>query len=642
VAVAVAASGSPFHFIERTAQAHALKDSMDSHVKGQGLFFALWDPAGITQEINTEQVLAYGAAMAPYERKLWAASAIEGLQTAIEEGAEEDENAAAEQLKGQTAESYALYSLFDGGKAYERQVRSIDAQKDREMESVKTAAWEPYTKSYSPNAVKQFRNDMKNQMKQVEASTLNPIADDHVAWLKSTALKTVFAFDYHEHDLVKGVDYAELFHSCIAYSADRKQVYDLILQWAQGDVMDRHSPLLRSLVLNHDPTAEKVKEAAGFPLAELREPLAKLIESNNVSNEILEKEEGGLLLRADKAAAGILHEVGGPAASFIARGGDAVGTKVFIACMCLRTRTTVIFKPVEGNLNQWISYMARQIYEQMPASRRPSLRSLTDNLRKSFKASSPKEGSIKVPQYILFNADEGLAASTEAKSGRAIGNAIFAPGVRAVLTEENVMSSFLPKFRALTQGEVGYGVIGVIFNGVNWMLASKELEKSSALNRTENQHKFSAAIVSTWAAGGQTVGNAMKALSELQLRYTSVLARYGTFLEVAFRTVGAVAGLVGAWYDYKQSQAEMKEGHAMLARLYGASAIASAILCIAIIAGATSLVFPLLLVLVIIGVLIAWQKHREINVWLSKCIFGTGGEQFSPQDERKQFEALTS
>jgi membrane-associated PAP2 superfamily phosphatase len=76
--------------------------------------------------------------------------------------------------------------------------------------------------------------------------------------------------------------------------------------------------------------------------------------------------------------------------------------------------------------------------------------------------------------------------------------------------------------------------------------------------------------------------------------------------------------------------------------MYGASAIASAILCIAIISGATSLVFPLLLVLVIIGVLIAWQKHREINVWLSKCIFGTGGEQFSPQDERKQFEALTS
>ncbi|AXE90938.1 hypothetical protein R8871_05643 [Paraburkholderia graminis C4D1M] len=640
--LAIAASGSPFHFMDRTGQAQALKDSMDSHVKGQGLFFALWDPAGITQEINTEQVLAYGAAMAPYQRKLWTASAIEGLKTAIEESAEQDENAAAEQLKGQAAESYALYSLFDGGKAYERQVQSIDTQTEREMESVKTAAWKPYTESYSPNAVTQFRNDMKKNMQQVEDSTLNPIADDHVAWLKSTALKTVFAFDYHEHDPVKGIDYAELFHACIADSADRKQVFDLILQWAQGDVMDRHNPLLRSLVLNHNPTAEKVKEAAAFPLTELREPLAKLIESNNVTNEILEREEAGLLLRADKVGASIIHQVGGPVANFIARGGDAVGTKVFIACMCLRTKTTVVYKPVEGNLNQWLSYMAREIYEQMPANRRPSLNSLKDNLRKSFKASSPQDGPIKVPQYVLFNADEALAASAEAKSGRAIGNAIFGPGVRAVLTEENVTSSFLPKFRAVTQGEVGYGAIGVIFNGVNWMLASKELEKSSALNRTETQQKFWAAIVSTWAAGGQTVGSGFKALGKLELRYSAVMARYGKFIEIAGRTIGAVAGLIGAWYDYKQSQSEMKQGHAMLARLYGASAIASAILCVATIAGATSLVLPLMIILIVIGILIAWKKHREIDEWLSKCIFGTGDEHFSAEDERKQFEALTS
>ena len=640
--LAVAASASPFHFVDRTGQAQALKESMDSHIKGQGLFFALWDPAGITQEINTEQILAYGAAMAPYERKLWTASAIDGLKTAIEEGAEQDENAAAEQLKGQAAESYALYSLFDGGKAYERQVRAIDAQKEREMESVKADAWKPYTESYSPSAVQQFRNDMKNRMKQVETDTLNPLADDHVAWLKSTALKTVFAFDYHEHDVVKGVNYAELFRACIADSADRKQVYNLVLQWAQGDLMDRHNPLLRSLVLNHDPSAEKVKEAAAFPWLETREPLAKMIESNNVANQILEKEEGGVMLRADKAVAGILHEVGGPAASFIARGGDAVGTRMFIACMCLRSRTTVIYKPVEGNLNQWISYMARQIYEQMPANRRPSLNSLKDNLRKAFKTSSPQGGPIKVPQYILFNADEALTAATEAKSGRAIGNAIFAPGVRAVLTEENVTSSFLPKFRAVTQAEVGYGVVGVIFNGVNWMLASKELEKSSALNRTENRNKFIAAIVSTWAAGGQTVGNAMKALGEVRLRYANVLSRYGAFLDVAFRWVGAAAGLVGAWYDFHQGIVEHKEGHTMLAVLYMTSSAFSFLLVIAVLANATAFIFPLLLILIIIGILIAWKKHREINDWLSKCAFGTGGEKYSPADERKQFEALTS
>jgi hypothetical protein len=482
---------------------------------------------------------------------------------------------------------------------------------------------------------------MAKQLQQIEDTTLNTLADDHVAWLK-TGMKTVFAWDYHETDPVRGLHYAELFHACIAGSADRKAVLDLVIEWAKGEIKDRHNPLLRSLILNQDPTAEKAKEAAGFPLLELREPLAKMIESNNVANQVLEEKGSGLVARADKAVAKILHEVGGPIANFIAKAGDVASVRVFSVCMCLRTHTTIIYKPVEGTVNQWISYMARQMYEQMPANRRPSLGSLNANLRKSFQDSSPKNGPIKVPQFIVFDASEAVEASSGATSLRGRGAAIFAPGVRAVLTEENIGASFLPKFRAITQGEVGYGVVGVIFNAVNWMIASKELEKSSALNRKENHDKFIAAIVSTCAASTQTVGNAMKALGELEMRFSSIMTKYGPFLEIGGRVVGAAAGLVGAWYDYKQYQAERKAGHSVLAWLYRGSMAASILLCIATVAGATFLIFPLIIVLIVIGILIAWQKHREINEWLSKCIFGTGEEKFSEQDERKQFEALTS
>ncbi|MFM0691339.1 hypothetical protein PQQ64_03490 [Paraburkholderia graminis] len=80
----------------------------------------------------------------------------------------------------------------------------------------------------------------------------------------------------------------------------------------------------------------------------------------------------------------------------------------------------------------------------------------------------------------------------------------------------------------------------------------------------------------------------------------------------------------------------------MLAWLYLGSMGASILLCIATIAGATFLIFPLIIILIIIGILIAWKKRREINEWLNKCVFGTGEEKFSEQDERKQFEALTS
>ncbi|WP_126878175.1 T6SS effector BTH_I2691 family protein [Paraburkholderia kururiensis] len=637
-----AASASPFIFKNRAGEADGLKQVMDVHEKGNGVFFALWDPAGITQELNAEQIIAMGAAMKPYQRKMWVASAIEGLKTTVEEGAEENEKSAAEQLKGQAAEAYAIYSLFDGGKAYEKEVKSIDEQKDREMESVKTSAWKPYTEAYSPNAMAQFRKEMKTQMQQLEETLLNPLADDYVAWLNGTQMRTAFAWDYYEFDVAKGVNYAELFYSCIFGSTDRKVVYDLVLDWAQGDLMDRHNPLLRSMILNHNPSAEKVKEAAGFPLTELREPFAKLVELNNATNQVLEKEGEGLLARADKTVAALIHEVGGPIANFLAKAGDVASVRILVRCMSVRTRTTVIYKPVEGTTNQWISYMARQMYEQMPANRRPSLGSLNANLRKTFQGSSPQNGSIKVPQFIVFDANEAVEASSGATSLRGRGAAIFAPGVRAVLTEENINSSFLPKFRAITQGEVGYGVIGVIFNAINWMIASKELAKSSTLNRKENHDKFVAAIVSTCASTFQTVGNGMKAVGNIGLRSSKMLLTWGSVLEVAFRFVGAVAGLVGAWYDFQQAKTERQSGHAVLSWLYIESATANVLLCIATIAGATFLIFVLIIALIVIGILIAWLKHNEIEDWLSKCFFGTGPERFSEQDERRQFEALTS
>lgn len=639
--VAVAALGSPFHFNDRTGEAKALQGAMGEHDKGNGVFFALWDAPGIAQELNNEQILAFGAAMQPFERRTWTASAIDGLQHAIEEMAEKDEDEAAEKMKNDSMQNYAIYSLFDGGKAYDKQVKSIDEQKEKEMGKVKSDAWKPYTESYSPDAVKEFRKSMKAGMSKAEAATLNPLADDYNSWLSSDQFKNVFRYDFDEHDQVKGADYAELFRSCIVSSADRKQTFQLLQQWAAGNLKDRGNPLLRSLILNHDPTAEKVEELSRFPLIELREPLAKLIEANKESGEAAEKTANGFLARANKAGAGIIHEAGGPIAKFLATSGEAAAAKVLTIAMCVRTRSIPIYHPVEGNPHQWISFLAHQMYERMPAKNRPSIGSLTDNLKKTFQENSPKDGPIKVPQYIIFDVDEAVQASAGAATKRAAGNAIFAPGVRAVLTEENITGSFMPRFRAMTQGEVAYGAIGTVFNMVNWIIAQEEFKKSNSLNRNENGNKLTAAIVSTCTAGVQTVGNALKALGATGLTYSTRLASTGVFLEVAARWIGAPAAAVGAVYDAKHAKEELEAGHTMLAILYGSSAFFGGLLVLATLAGATSLFFPLLIILIVIGVLIAWKKSREINEWLAKCYFGPQ-HSFSPEEERKTFEALTS
>lgn len=638
---AAATTASPFKFKDLSKEAPNLVTVTDVHDKGDGAFFALWDSAGITQELNAEYVAGMGAAMYPYKRGMWTVSSIDGLQLSVEHSAEEDEDNAAEQMKAQAAENYAIYSLFDGGKRYQQEANTIDQQEDSEMDTVKAKAWDKYKEYYSDKAVTTFRKNMNDAIKKAEDSTLTPLGEDHAKWLTGSALATVFAWDYHEQDPVKGVAYVELFHRCIAGSADRKAVFDAVIAWANGSAKDRDNMLLRSFVLNHDPVAEKVAEAAGTPLVEMREPLAKLIELNNTTNQILEKEGPGMLLRADKAVGRIIHELLGPIANFIAKGVDSATTRVLTASLCTRQKVEFIYKPVEGTPNQWISFMARQIWEKMPPKNRPTMKALKSGLRKTFTQTDSKV--VKVPQYILLDANEAARLASSATSGVDKATAILAPGARAVLTEENVGDVFIPKFNKFSQGEFGYGLIGACFTVVNWLIARKELKEASALNQKEMETKLDASIVSIGASLVQEAGNGLKAYGEMGVKALSaeVAESIGPYVEFAGRFVGAIAGLVGAIYDFKEAKENYEHKNLGLAYLYASSVVANVAFAIATILGATVFIFIFMIIVMVIGLIILWKKKDKIGEWLEKCFFGTGDPKFSESDEHKQFELLT-
>ncbi|WP_322050677.1 T6SS effector BTH_I2691 family protein [Paraburkholderia bannensis] len=634
---------SPFRFKSLTGETDGLKQVMDAHEKGNGLFFALWDAAGVTQELNAEHVAGMGKAMQPYERGMWTTSAIEGLKTVFEDEATEKEESAATQMEGQAYENYAIYSLFDGGKRAQAEVEAIEKQKKAELPKVKEDAWKEFKNYYSPGALADFRKKMADAIQAVEKSTLTPLSLDHSAWLTGPQLGVVFAWDYHEDDQVTGIKYTELFQACIENSSGREAVLNAVAAWANGKVTDRDNLLLRSLIINHKPSAEKAAEAAHFPLIELRETLAKLIELNHNADEVLEKHGSGLVARAAKAVASVVHELTGPIASYIANKGDAAGVRVLVAALSSRPQLQVIVKPVTGTANQWVTYMARQIYDSMPEKNRPSMRDLKSNLRKVF--IEDKGSPLQVQQFIVLDKNE-MAKVIAAGKGKSA-EAIFAPGAKAILTEENVTEAFLPKFNRFSQGDVAYGVVGMLFNTANWMIASKELKKASAQNETELWWKWLASVVAFTSGTVQTAGNTLKSVSKIVERSKELekaCERFGDIFEVAGRWAGAAAGLVGAWFDFKQSGEMHEAHHGILAALYTTSALANVAMCIAAVLEATFVGIILLIVVLAIGLIIQWQKTRELQEWLSKSYFGTEPreKQYSQKDERKQYELLTS
>ncbi|KAJ3472319.1 hypothetical protein NLI96_g13370 [Meripilus lineatus] len=99
---------------------------------------------------------------------------------------------------------------------------------------------------------------------------------------------------------------------------------------------------------------------------ELREFVAKLIESYSKIEQVEESKDKGIKVAVAKALAWLLHETGGPVAEAISTSVDTAAAKVLYATLCMRTKQLFEFKAVYGSVNQWVNYIARQMQEMMP------------------------------------------------------------------------------------------------------------------------------------------------------------------------------------------------------------------------------------------------------------------------------------
>lgn len=636
-----ALSSACFPYHNRAGQAPALKKAMDFITPDKGLVFALWDPVGITQELNFEQRLAFGAALEPYEHGIWATSAIDALHEAVIASAKEDVESGAQWMEANTYQGLGASAIFDGGKLLEKQLKSIEAMKKAELVSAGPEAWKPYTTHYRQQAIVDFKQRMAETLKQEQASTLVPLSQDHQAWLKSPALLNVFQFDYEQGNCRSGVNYTNTFTGCIEGAADRKETVDVLVKWAHGDVTDTRNPLLRALVLNHPVLAEKVKEASSYPYIELREFVAKLIESYSKIEEVEKRADPSLSRALAGSVAHLLQQAGGPIVEAVSSVVDSAVAKIIYAAMCMRTKQLFEFKALWGSPNQWVGYIARQMQEMMPGRQRIDVQDLQAKLREKAAPAGDKDWEVKVKQFVpVRSAAEEAAALSSVKGTPSMSKQMAA----SMLTPDVVENIYMPKFRLMARGESAFSGIGAIFNAINLRLAREELKKSNRFNATENGIKFDNAVAGLVASVAQYGGATIKGLENGGAKLSAGWLRWGQRLELAGKYGGAVVGLVSAAIDAYHAVDEAKHGNAVMVSLYLTSAVVGAVLTVAAFVGSI-LTLPLLVLAAIIGVLINYFKGREAYEWLEHCFFGIrpNDERFERLDEdRKAYLAIFS
>jgi hypothetical protein len=607
----------PYH--NRAGQGPALKKAMDSITPDKGLLFALWDPVGITQELNFEQRLAFGAALEPYGHGIWTASAIDALHEAVIASAKEDVESGSRWMEADAYRGLGASSIFDGGKLLEKQLKSIEEMKKAEIFSAGPEAWKPYTTHFRQQAIIDFKQHMAEALKQEQTSTLVPLSQDHQAWLTSSALLDVFQFDYEQGNCRSGVNYTNAFTGCIEGAADRKETVDVLVKWAKGDVADNRNPLLRALVLNDTVLGEKVKEASSYPYKELRETVAKLIESYSNVAYVTKHADHGLAAALSGSFARLLHEAGGPIVEVVTKNVDAVAAKVIYAAMCVRTGKTFECKPLYGSPTQWVSYIAGQMQVMLPGRQQADVQDLQKALQqKAASAGGEKDWEVKVKQFVPV---QTLPDEAAAIAGLKPSPGTSAKMMAATLTPDVVEKIYMPKFRLFARGEPAYAGIGAIFNAINLRFAREELKKSNHFNSTENTIKFDNAAAGLVASVSQYGHVAIESIEKSGAKIAEGWLKLGKVLEIVGKFGGAVVGLVSAAIDGYHAWYEWKHGNILLMSLYISSAVVGVLLVCAAFSGPI-LALPLLVIAAILGVVINYFKEREINDWLEQCYFG--------------------
>jgi hypothetical protein len=625
----------PYH--DRAGQKAVVKQAMDSILPDKGLFFALWDPAGITQELNFEQRLAFGATLEPYQHGIWTTSAIDALHKAVCASAKEDIESSATMLEANAYEALGTTALFDGGKLLEKQLAAIDEKKNANLSSADADAWKPYTTHFRQQAITDFQRSMSQAIRQEQTTTLVPLSQDHAAWLSSAALLNVFEFDYEPGSWRCGLHYTIMLTRCIEGAADRREAIDVLVKWANGSVLDARNPLLRSFVLNSPVLADKVKEASSYPYQELREFVAKLIESFSKVQEVEESKDKGIKDAVAKALAALLHETAGPVVEAISAGVDTVAAKTMYATLCMRTNTLFEYKAVYGTVNQWVNYVARQIQEMMPGTQQIEVQGLQKQLATKATTGTKPDVEIKAKQFVLVESpatEAAILANVQAKPG-------FEKLASVTLTPDVVENVYMPKFRLVTKGEPGFVGIGAIFSAVNLRFARDELKKSNRFNQTENSIKFDNACAGLVASVSQYSSAAITSVEKSGAKLSAGWLKFGRIAEFIGKFGGAVVGLVSAAIDLYHTWDELRHGNILMTALYGASAIVGVLLVWAVFSGPV-LALPLLVIAAILGVTINYFKEREVNDWLEECYFGIKNKEERFQSLGEDQKALAS
>jgi hypothetical protein len=645
-------SYSPFVFESRKNTVAKLIETANRIAPEKGLFVVLNDPVGHLRELAL--LMKYRTAEFLTEprraRQIALSATIKSMKQGVQKQAEQEEIAAAEQLANQAAANNPLgMALMESARKAVEDLRNVTPA---QLERAAQRGWEKYETQLRPGVQKAFEDKNKADIDSFEKTYITPLATAHALWLKNTATSSYFTEHFDSKHIGSGLAYEQLIAMCIEDTADKAKCAVVYDEWLNGSLDDKTNYLLRAMVMNNDTLAKAAADAAAKSPSVNDMPWDNLFnvfktavvgyeqafqagDQVGTFSKLLAQVGGGLMKVIDAAVGKPLQAAAGAAS-------QSVKGRQVLAIMGMRSQKGFAVVQLTGSKGKFYEMLMKQMGAMWGKEPSNAMRkAVADELRRlELHGANLKAGETRSWLLLLDeDAIKGMPKGTQAATAYV---------VKTIVTPEALTESAKKTVRSVFNADVKLGVITGLCQLVSLRKYMGENETAMKGDKAEAANKLNASIGALVGTTIEMIGGAMAPtrfgrapMFAKGARWTPMVGMSrSSFIKFVGRGVGAVAGMVMAFYDVQHFKDELGQKNYGMAFLYLGSSALGLVVTGLLLAGTTGpFVILAIAALVLIAVLIEFFKDNKLQEWLKRTLWGKKSEYTSWEMESADLES---
>jgi uncharacterized membrane protein YsdA (DUF1294 family) len=489
------------------------------------------------------------------------------------------------------------------------------------------AAWQEASTKIGPDgkrspvldeeALKRFPNEYQ-QVLDAFKPKWQPLVEAHAAWLKSPLLAEWMAGVHDPKDLRSGYAYSESCAQAIGSAAGTEPCKKVLHEWLNGQASDLRNLYARALMFNQDA----LMKAADAQVHGSDIQYESFVNLYDEAFKKIERLGNAANLRDRLLVTTANHVVG-----VLTKGARSVA--LGFVTIRLAMQAGVRLRPSQVSklaIRDWALQQARELGVELDGDRTEQRVSATQVGKQVIRAAPPSDRNI-----VAYEMDVDALV----KDGRLEADAIKAVRVPGVATAKKWLGS---------AREFNLGVVTAILQIATLAFAAEEWADSDQFSRDETGLKAFGAAVSVLGTVIQTASETVtKApahpLSAFLMKQWAGASEWAEVGAKVGRGIGAAAGIVLAGYDVIKNAPEAhRNNETKLWILYYVGGALGAYVSLATFFS-LPLLWPVLILSILAGIVIAWVKASALKNWICRCKFSKGEHYDSLEAELRAFSA---